>query len=336
MLSKNSNNKGHNIKRLTRRLSWDDEGVSSTIGTIMAMMIFLTFLSMFMNQYVPIWMEDNEATHMNDVEGEFATLKHSINIQILAGMMGKYDVSLYSPVTLGAQGIPMFAAPTMGQLSVNPDPADSKSEINWVYNVTGASSPEDGNRMFWSNSSGMVRLLVPNRYFVIQTMVYENDAIILSQKEGELVKAPPQITFRQEGSRYNMVITQISMIGNNQTFNGFDNRGITTYLRSATTATYDDVDSTASVPTDALTGWIYVNQTTHYGSAWYSYLNNTMAKYNFADGTEYTLTKNWINTTYDDDPTEIVSLGINSDKISALTINQAYFNVVIGDSGVSP
>ena len=166
-------------------------------------------------------------------------------------------------------------------------------------------------------------------------MVYENDAIILSQKEGELIKAPPQITFRQEGSRYNLIITQISMIGKNQTFNGFDNRGITTYLRSATTATYDDVDSTTSLPTDALTGYIYVNQTTHYGSAWYAYLNSTMAKYKFTDGVEYTLTKNWINTTYVDDPTELVSLEINTNIISALTINQAYFDVVIGDSGIS-
>ncbi len=328
MLSTNSNNKG---RRLTRRLSWNNEGVSSTIGTIMAMMIFLTFLSMFMNQYVPIWMEDNEATHMNNVEGEFATLKHSINIQILAGMMGKYDVSLYSPITLGAPGIPMFAAPTLGQLSVNPDPADSQSQVNWMYNVSGTNN---GDRMFWSNSSGMVKLLVPNRYYVIQSMIYENDAVILHQTEGELIKAPPQVTLRKEGAKYNMIVTQVSLIGKNQTFNGFDNRGITTYVRSATTATYDDVNSQIPI-TDAITGNIYVNQTTHYGDAWYTYMDNMMTRYGFTNGVEYDITRSYTNTTFVMDPVEVISLSVDSDIISKLTINQAYFDVVVGESGVS-
>ncbi len=328
MLS-NSRQRCHNRKRLTRRLSWDEEGVSSTIGTIMAMMIFLTLLSMFMNQYVPIWMEDNEATHMNDVEGQFATLKHSIDLQILAGTMGKYDVSLYSPVTLGAEGIPMFSAPTLGQLSVNPDPSRSGTEVSWNYNMSG-----NGAQMLYSNSSGNVKLLVPNRYYVVQTIVYENDAIILSQAEGQLVKAPPQITLRKEGARYNMIITQTSLIGKNQTFNGFDNRGITTYMRAVTTSTFDDVD--AHIPTtDALTGDIYINQTTQYGDAWESYFDNMMLRYGFTQGVEYQLSRSWVNTSWEMNPTETIRLSIDSDIISTLTINHAYLDLVIGDSGIS-
>lgn len=329
MLSSNSRQRCKNKKRLTRRLSWDEEGVSSTIGTIMAMMIFLTLLSMFMNQYVPIWMEDNEATHMNDVEGQFATLKHSVDLQILTGMMGSYDVSLYSPITLGAAGIPMFSAPTLGQLSVNPDPTQSGTRVSWNYNVSG-----DGVQTLYSNSSGNVKLLVPNRYYVVQTIVYENDAVILDQAEGELVKAPPQISLRKEGGRYNMVITQVSLISKNQTFNGFDNRGITTYMRSSTSSTFNDVD-TFIPTTDALTGNIYINQTTQYGDAWYSYLNNTMLRYNFAWGTDYNLARTVLSLDQLNRPTEMISLSVNSDTISTLTINQAHLDLVIGDSGVS-
>ncbi|MCK5037648.1 MAG: hypothetical protein KAS16_00980 [Thermoplasmata archaeon] len=335
MLSSNSRPRCQNKKRLTRRLSWNEDGVSSTIGTIMSMMIFLTLLSMFMNQYVPIWMEDNEATHMSNVEAQFSTLKHSVNLQILSGMLGSYDVSLYSPITLGAQGIPMFAAPTMGQLSINPDSSTSGCEVSWMYNMSsGGSPPVYTSEMLWSNSSGNVKLLVPNRYFVPQTIVYENDAIILSQAEGELVKAPPQITLRQEGSRYNMIITQVTFIGKNQSFNGFDTRGITTYLRSATTSTFNDANS--YIPTtDALTGNITLNQTTQYGDAWFTYLNSTMVRYNFDWDTDYLITRSWLNTSFEMNPTELITLTINSEKISTLTINHAHMDLVIGDSAVA-
>ena len=250
MLPSTSKQNGRNKKRLTRRLSWDDEGVASTIGTIMSLMIFLTFLSMFMNQYVPIWMEDNEASHMNNVEGQFANLKQSIDMQILAGLMGNYEVTLYTPITLGAQGIPMFAAPTMGQLSTNPDQSNTSASISFVYAIDGV------NYTINPSSSGNIKLIVPNRYFVPQTIVYENDAIILTQNEGELIKAPPQLNLRKEGTRYNMAFTMISIVSDNQTYNGFDNRGVTTYLRSAVTTTYEDYNVFMNVTDDVCAFWI--------------------------------------------------------------------------------
>ncbi len=59
---------------LKRRLNGSEQGVATTVGTIMALLIFLSILSLITQQYVPVWMEDNEAYHMDEVKGQFADL----------------------------------------------------------------------------------------------------------------------------------------------------------------------------------------------------------------------------------------------------------------------
>jgi len=57
-------------RRFRPRRQWDDDGVASTVGTIMALLVFLTFLSLITNQYVPVWMKDSEAGHMGEALGQ--------------------------------------------------------------------------------------------------------------------------------------------------------------------------------------------------------------------------------------------------------------------------
>jgi len=131
---KEGNNRG-----IKRHPNWNDEGVASTVGTIMALMVFLAFLSMFTSQYVPVWMEENEATHMNIVYGQFANLKQSSDIQIQAGLiLGSSQVQIYSPVKLGANGIPMFAAPTASYLSVYR--SSSYDNVSFSFGASSTSS----------------------------------------------------------------------------------------------------------------------------------------------------------------------------------------------------
>ena len=73
---------GGSKMNIRRHPNWNNEGVASTVGTIMALMVFLAFLSMFTSQYVPVWMEENEASHMNVVYSQFANLKQSVAVLI--------------------------------------------------------------------------------------------------------------------------------------------------------------------------------------------------------------------------------------------------------------
>src|SRR4030067_63250 len=63
-----------------RRLCEDESGVASTVGTIMALLVFLTFLSLIVNQYVPVWMKDTEASHMSGAFGQLGTFKGSVDV----------------------------------------------------------------------------------------------------------------------------------------------------------------------------------------------------------------------------------------------------------------
>ena len=335
MSIRNFSPKSRSLKgsRIKRRLSWDDEGVASTVGTIMALMIFLTFLSLFTNQYVPIWMEDNEASHMHAVEAQFCELKQSIDIQILAGLFGEYGVSLYTPITLGAQGVPMFSSPTLGILYVNPDPAESNNRVTFNYNASGV-----GVRPMWHNSSGNIKMLASNRYYVAQTLIYENDGIILRQDDGQLFKAPPQLNLRKEGSRYHMSFAQITIMGDNQSYAGFDTRGVQTSLIYASSTSYEDVQTdTMGAPVDGIPdgGFFYINQTTKYADAWVDYFNKSLYEYGLAKGVDYFIPSPTIIPGGGDiEPIKQVSLSIRTDIISTFTITEASFDVTISDVGV--
>src|SRR5436309_5126837 len=111
---------GESMRVLIRELRSDERGVASTVGTIMALLVFLTFLSLIVNQYVPVWMKDSEAAHMNTALGNFGSLKGAIDLQVLAAQAAKISGTHYIPVTsssavsLGVDGVPIFAASTLG------------------------------------------------------------------------------------------------------------------------------------------------------------------------------------------------------------------------------
>src|SRR2546421_6793076 len=105
----------------------DERAVASTIGTVMALLVFLTFLSVIVNQYVPIWMRDSEASHMNAVLGQFGGVKGDIDLQMLAAQASADAGTFHIPVTtgtaikLGVDGGPIFSSPTPATLELSPD-----------------------------------------------------------------------------------------------------------------------------------------------------------------------------------------------------------------------
>jgi len=115
------------MRILIRDIRRDEEGVASTVGTIMALLVFLTFLSLIVNQYVPVWMKDSEASHMNGALGQFGGIKGSIDLQVLAAQAAQIAGAHYIPVTassavsIGVDGVPIFAASTLGTIQSFPD-----------------------------------------------------------------------------------------------------------------------------------------------------------------------------------------------------------------------
>ena len=281
------------------------------MGTIMALMVFMTMLSMFTNQYVPVWMEDNEAKHMNQVESQVGMLKHGIDTQILVGQLGgSTDISVYSPITLGSEGVPMFAAPTQGYLDILPDKGKTWTNFSFDPDTTDPANPVVA---ITSASSGSIAMEAPNRYYVPQILTYENDAIILKQGDGVIMKSVPQFTVRQEGSSFRVAFTQVTLTGVNKSYTGSGTTGVHTSLRWTNSSTYMDLTTDISITIQST-----------YSNAWVAFFNDYLPRVGLLATTDYTIN---IVT-----PGQVI-LTLNMGSFSSVTVNQANFEILMGEVG---
>ncbi len=249
---------------LRRKMDGSDEGVATTVGTIMALLIFLSILSLITQQYVPIWMEDNEAYHMDEVKGQFAELKGNIDTLVLE----EKNYPLYSSVNLGTSGVPLFAGSSPGRLTFSPrgDP-DGGMYLN--FNDT-----EAGEEVSFT-SSGTISYEAINREFEDQTLVYEQGAIILDQSDGTIIRAKPHISIDNVTGEYEVSMTMIHLTGSSRDVAGTSRVGITTELVSTFSNTYTDIEKENL-------NW---SLTTEYPEVWKDYFNNeTDAKANITNG----------------------------------------------------
>ena len=287
----------------------DEEGVASTVGTIMALLVFLTFLTLFTNSYVPVWMTDNERTHMNAAMDQFGTLKGKIDeMVVMAEVTGQTNVNFYAPITLGANGIPVFASPTAGQLIYAPYGQGSSSiKVNFTYDFNGKTK--------WMNNlgGGMVQLYSPNRYYVEQHICYENGAIIVGQPDGQVVRAIPSLDISKplSSSFLNVSWTQIDFIGTNTSVTGTSTAGLNLDLIYFDSQTYNN----ASRPTN-----ITLTINTLYGQAWYSYLNSYLSSVTNVKHSDYWVQHNASYTT--------VTLRLNNTL--QFTQNKAIMQLTLG------
>lgn len=235
----------------------------------MALLVFLTFLSLITNQYVPVWMEDAEAAHMGDALGQFGDLKTSIEIQMLVAQEAFINQRSYVPVTtftsvkLGVDGVPIFAVPTIGDLRA--DEQASRWSVAFSY-LAGSNSTmvSEAN----CDCGGSIRLQVFNRYYVPQNLAFENGAIVRAQVDGQIVKGEPLFSvFVEETSvQVDFRLVELLVFGSTGV-TGFGTEGISSRLRSVNVDEYTDIQT----PID-------ITARTVHGPAWYRFFNDTLSR----------------------------------------------------------
>ena len=94
-------------------------GVVSVIGTLLALLVFFALFGIFLTQYVPLWMTDNESAWTSQTQQSFAQLKSNMDLQVALGNTGLLSV----PFVMSSQSIPLIAQPTQGVLSFVPNTA---------------------------------------------------------------------------------------------------------------------------------------------------------------------------------------------------------------------
>ena len=233
-------------------------------------MVFLTFLGMFTNQYVPIWMKDNENKHMNQVIGELSSMKSGVDMQIIASNQMVASAPIYSPIQLHAEGVPVFATPTMGQLTLTGVTTSGGSSFSLKYNYTSGDVTRTLDKSSGAYSGGSLEFYGPNRYFVQQIVAYENGAIILNQSDGEVVLAGIAMKVTPSGSGNQVLITFTSLSGENKTIGGFGTKSVTT---SVDYSSYTRVNNSISANCH---NTLVISIDSKFGMAWYDYFNASL------------------------------------------------------------
>ena len=251
--------KNKEFKRIRLRRSGlkdDDEGVATTVGTIMALLVFLSLLSLITQQYVPVWMEDKEAYHMDEVMVQFSYLKGNIDNLVMNDFT---DYPLYSTFKLGSEGVPLFASSSPGIMRARP----GGGEFNLYFNSSDYDEPLD------FSASGNVSLEVMNRYFEEQKIVYEYGAILLEQggSEDSLVRANPPIDIQNKSGSYYLNVNLVDIRGEQRNIGGTGSVGVTTELLGTFRSTFQDRNESQISNTT-------ISLNTYYPSAWKGWLLN--------------------------------------------------------------
>jgi len=327
--SYSTNSTGERIKKSPR---WDDDqGVASTVGTIMSLLVFISLMGIFTNQFLPVWMSENEATHTSTVIEQFINLKSSIDISISNNPNSLIAPSpIFVPITLSTSGIPVFAGPTAGILSLSPDTLGQRPTYNinftWVSDVSGSPQTYQLNGDNDGHAGGNLELYCPNRYFVEQRVVYEGGAVILNQSDGEFVIAGPQLAIRNMGTvsspNWTIMLTQVTVEGQSNTIGGTGSKGVVANLIFADTTSMSN-----PTPSD-----LVIDIASPHGIAWMSYFNRSFNASGMEYGVDYNMTYQLVSFANQLD--NYYSVQITVKNVGTLDHTRATVTLSIGELGI--
>jgi len=305
--------------RRAHRLHHQPRGVVAVIGTLLALLVFFALFGIFLTQYLPLWMADNESQFTSQAATSFANFKEAVDSQYILGG----PQSIGTAFTISSQGVPLLAQPTEGTLAFlpttcpggfytkggSPTPPSNLyvgQPITTGYcvfeNITlnygpGATST---SLNYYSQhvSSGVLEMVLPNRYFTAQTFYFEDDALVQSQGGGQqIIALPPPLNVTTTGGNTTVTTSFLQMYGNASTVIGQGSEQVFSHLR------YTQTVASNGFPLNG--GRSLLNVTfeigTQFPCAWQNLLRSTMnvsgIPYSAAGMTYPATYYNWTNPT---------------------------------------
>ncbi|HLM91105.1 MAG TPA: hypothetical protein VK424_03525 [Thermoplasmata archaeon] len=225
-------NASRRYRRARRRLR-GERGVVAVIGTLLALLVFFTLFGVFITEYLPLWMTENEAAFTSAVDLSFANFKSNVDTQYQFPLA--VPSSLATPFTMSSQGVPLLAQPTEGTLLflpstcpkafiVAPAVLNVGQPVNDAYcmfaNVTLSAGPGGSGPFSQHFATGALEMNLPNRYYTPENFFFEDDAVIQSQIGGYQVmtaNAPLNITHSATGNT-TVTDSMLQLYGNSSTY----------------------------------------------------------------------------------------------------------------------
>ncbi|HTT73662.1 MAG TPA: hypothetical protein VMG99_05885 [Thermoplasmata archaeon] len=288
--------------RRAHRLRTSRRGVVAVVGTLLALLVFFALFGVFLTQYVPLWMTDNESQFTAQSAASFAQLKSYIDSQY--ALHG--PPVLGTPFALQSNGIPLLAAATQATLEFIPSNCPggftatgasagqpvNKYDCNFANVTIGYGPGGQGTPYHQSMATGILQMSLPNRYYTPETFFMEDDAVIQAQYGGyQIVAFPPPLNVSSYAGNTTVTTSLVQLYGNATSVVGQQSQEVFNTFRYSQTVTSNGkvVGSTLS-PTDFV-----FEIGTMYPCAWFSYLTSVMSGSGLAS-THYSITQNGTTT----------------------------------------
>jgi len=275
--------------RRARRLRSQRRGVVAVVGTLLALLVFFALFGIFLTQYVPLWMTDNESSFTSAAAASFAQFKSDVDTQYVLGV----PPTLGAPFTISSQGIPLLAQPTEGILNFLPSTCPAGF---YQKGTSGASSSNYGQPvnpaycifenqtikpgfggsglLTFEVTTGLLTMQLPNRYYAAQTFIYEADGVI--QVQGgpfQIMAYAPPFNITSFAGNTTVSSSFLQLYGNATTVVGQGAEEVYSHLRYAQQVTYNGYNTTSRV----LRAFNYTFEIgTMYPCAWYRFLSGQL------------------------------------------------------------
>ena len=231
-----------------KKMKNSDDAVVGIVATFLIVGLIVTVISMIQAVYVPEWMEQTEADHMEVVADQFSQLKFAIDTQ---SAIKEPDTPISTSITLGNKELPFLTSSrAYGSLDILSD--ECMVTIN-DSNVTKSKS----------YPLGVIKYSSANAYFLNQAYICEAGAVILSQSQGNTMSIKPAFSVSY-GVDINISFTiiNISTIGEKRSIGGYGTYPIQTEFSDNDTTVFPDVKN--------------ITIDTNYQNAWQKFINNTL------------------------------------------------------------
>ena len=299
--------------RRARRLNDSERGVVAVVGTLLALLVFFALFGIFLTQYVPLWMVDNESQFTAEAAASFAELKSNLDLQYAIGG----PVSFGTPFTLTSNGVPLIAAATQGTLTFIPTncPPQTIGGVSTAFytsayhpggtrigqpivptdcqfaNVTIGYGPGgQGTPYYQEITTGTINMILPNRYYSAQEFEFEDDGVIQAQYGGYQIMAfPPPLNVSTLAGNTTVTTSLLNLYGNATSVVGQQSQEVFTTLRYAQPVTSNG-RFYSSNSTYRPTNFTF-EIGTQFPCAWYSYLTNVMKTSGLTNTTQYAITQ---------------------------------------------
>jgi hypothetical protein len=231
-----------------------DNAVVGIVAAFLIVGLIVAVLSVIQTQYVPKWMREKEADHMNELADQFAQLNYAINTHVVNQ---RSNVPISTTITLGSKEMPyLMSTRAYGELQILTD--------QFKFNAV-------NNTISYTKNSSIIKYSSYNNYFINQNYIFETGGVILDQDSGNSMYIRPRfdISYNKVWNitiKFNMI--NIATIGGkDQSVHGYGPAPIQTEYKTG------DDDPVVSIDNIK-----YLNITSNYKNSWHSFINRSLMK----------------------------------------------------------